>query len=211
MKLIHLAISLSLVACSSNSDIRTETAVLHLTTVEALNRDQAVENDSISNYLTSTFPESQLEIGEIRRHIHTKTTELKEGLINYCGGRDDAYRLVVPQEEKKVYAYMIEQNNGEKFQELVNSIVSYSNEQGIQQTRIAMDGHEMSLYRNYPDLPDPTFVDLYFSQSTLIDALISIEAIEAYVLQVESIFLNRMLIDKIRREQIKSSQILGNE
>jgi hypothetical protein len=194
-----LILTFTCFSCSNISNQRIQSSILSLDTTEALNQKQIVENDSIVRFISSNISKTQFSISKIRNDVLTNSKQLKEELITFCGGRDEYYNFTNPTEEKLVYEFLINQNKGKEFQELVNSIVKYSNQQGVEQRRIALDANEIPVFRNDPNQSKKTFVGIFFAESNLIEALIAMTTIESFVLQVESIYLNRVLMDDSKK------------
>ncbi|WP_158233372.1 hypothetical protein [Reichenbachiella sp. 5M10] len=191
---LYLFLAILLLSCSNRTGERVDASILNLETSEALNRDQITENDSVVEYLNVSFPYSPITINEVRNDILGRTEQIKQELISNCGGLDEYGNIFSPTEQKIVFDFLVNQGKGKEFQQLANSIVDYSIEQGIPQQRIAQDAQEIAVFKNDPNQAQKTFVGIYFSRANLIEALNAMTTIESYVLQVESVYLNRQLM-----------------
>ena len=169
-----------------------------MNTIRQLNYSQIEENDSLIAFIKQYTPGLGTSIDSTRNELLESSNKLKKELIYYCGGYDDIHNLKNPDEESLVKEFFIEQGNGEQFKDLINSIIKYTNENGLELTNIARDASEIAIFNDDPYQSNKTFVGVYFGEANLTEALNVMTIMESFVLQAENIYLNRLLMGKIK-------------
>ena len=195
--ILHL-ILLTLSACSNYERIDTEYAIMITGETYYIGKKMIPANDSIISYLRSINYSERLNIGQVRKGSLAEIKEIREALIQFCGGRDNyTAALNNPLERNRVSEFLISQNNGTKLKDIINRTTEFISEYDSSIVNLAQDPSEIAFFRNDPKFKNLNFSESHFKDITLVGALNVIAIYQVEVLQAESRFLNGLLIEQI--------------
>ncbi|SHK52034.1 GldM N-terminal domain-containing protein [Reichenbachiella agariperforans] len=186
-------------SCSNDEQHRINTIILNTVSVEELNRQQIIMNDSTISFINTILPSTPVEINNTRTLILKELKTIKQELVSSSGGYDEYHNYINPLEQVRVRAFLIENGKASEIQEYVNSIISDINKQGYELPRIARDAKDIEIFRYDPNQKHKTYEEMNFANVNLIEALNVIAVNEAFILQAENKYLNWYLMQNLNK------------
>ena len=185
-------------SCSKNAEKEYDYIAFNGEEIRRLAMDIEYTNYQIIEFLDSSRNSEKLLIRGVREKSLKKIGDLKNELINYCGGRDQrTYQLKNPLERKKVIDFLINTDKGVELKKSINEITSFIKKYDESIRNLAMDANDFPDTNDNEIFKNQTFAELHFSNSTLLGALNTIQIYEGFILQIENDFLSKILIEEV--------------
>lgn len=178
--------------------ISTDFYATNLTLME-INSIQIQDRDISYEVLSQLADDStKLFLSKVKKITEESSNEiynLKEKLIENCGGYNDYHVPKSLNEHAKVSSFFITEQNGLVLKNILNKLPNLLNENGYNYEKIALDMNETPYFQSQQDLRKLSFEQFLFQNSDLGHAINHLDLLTTKVVALESSFLRSMLND----------------